>query len=91
MGRPIVAFAHGGAVESIEHEKTGWLATPGNADSLAENLRAALSLQPRARKAFARNARAHIEAHFSTNQMCQETLKIYRRILAKNQKTLAAR
>ncbi len=91
MGRPIVAFAHGGAAESIEHEKTGWLATPGDADSLAENLRAALALKPRARKAYAHNARAHIEAHFSTDQMCQETLKIYRRMLAKNQKNRLVR
>jgi len=91
MGRPIVAFAHGGAVESIEHEKTGWLATPGDANSLAENLRAALSLKPPARKAYAHNARAHIEAYFSTDRMCQETLKIYRRMLAKNQKNSAAR
>ena len=91
MGRPIVAFAHGGAVESIEHEKTGWLAIPGDADSLAENLRAALSLKPRARKIYAQNARANIEAHFSTDQMCQETLKIYRRMLAKNQKNRLAR
>ena len=90
MGRPIVAFAHGGAVESIEHEKTGWLATPGDADSLAECLRAALSLKPRARKAYARDARAHVEEHFSTFQMCQETLKIYRRMLAKNQKNRVA-
>ena len=66
MGRPIVAFAHGGAVESIEHGKTGWLATPGDVDSLAENLRAAVALEPRARKAYAQNARAHIDAHFST-------------------------
>ena len=86
MGRPIVAFAHGGAVESIEHEKTGWLATPGDADSLAKNLSAALSLKPTARKAYARIARSHIEEHFSTNQMCQKTLKIYRRMLAKNRK-----
>ncbi len=84
MGRPIVAFAHGGAVESIEHEKTGWLSKPGDADSLAENLRAALSLEPRAREVFAQNARAHIKAHFSTDLMCQETLKIYRLMLAKN-------
>ena len=90
MGRPIVAFAHGGAVESIEHEKTGWLATPGDADNLAENLRAALTLKPHARKAYARNAREHIEAYFSTDKMCQETLKIYRRMLAKNQKNRAA-
>ena len=50
MGRPIVAFAHGGAVESIEHGKTGWLAMPGDVDSLTENLRAAVELEPRARK-----------------------------------------
>ena len=90
MGRPIVAFAHGGAVESIEHGKTGWLATPGDVDSLAENMRAALTLKPRARNAFATHARAHINAHFSTDKMCQETLKIYRRMLAKNQKNRAA-
>ena len=90
MGRPIVAFAHGGAVESIEHGKTGWLATPGDVDSLAENMRAALTLKPRARNAYATHARAHINAHFSTDKMCQETLKIYRRMLAKNQKNRAA-
>ena len=86
MGRPIVAFAHGGAVESIEHGKTGWLATPGDVDSLAKNMRAALTLEPPVRKAFASHARAHVDAHFSTYKMCQETLKIYRRMLAKNQK-----
>jgi glycosyltransferase involved in cell wall biosynthesis len=91
MGRPVVAFAHGGAIESIEHEKTGWLATPGDVDSLAENMRAAVELEPRARKTLATLARAHVEAHFSTYKMCQETLKIYRRMLAKNQKSRASR
>ena len=84
MGRPVVAFAHGGAIESIVHEKTGWLATPGDVDSLAENMRAAV-VKPRARKA-SQHLRAHVDAHFSTNKMCQETLKIYRRMLAKNQR-----
>ena len=86
MGRPIVAFAHGGAVESIEHGKTGWLATPCDVDSLAENIHAAVALEPRDRKAFAKLARAHVDMHFSMDKMCQETLKIYRRMLAKNSK-----
>ena len=90
MGRPIVAFAHGGAVESIEHGKTGWLATPGDVHSLAENMRTALTLKPRARNTFAAHARAHINEHFSTDKMCQETLKVYRRMLAKNQKNRTA-
>ena len=91
MGRPIVAFAHGGAVESIEHGKTGWLATPGDVHSLAENMRTALTLKPRDRNTFAAHARAHINEHFSTNKMCQETLKIYRRMLAKNQRSRTSR
>jgi len=90
MGRPIVAFAHGGAVESIEHGKTGWLATPGDVHSLAENMRTALTLKPRDRNTFAAHARAHINEHFSTDKMCQETLKVYRRMLAKNQKNRTA-
>ena len=65
MGRPIVAFAHGGAVESIEHGKTGWLATPGDVHSLAENMRTALTLKPRARNAFATCTRAYQRAFFN--------------------------
>ena len=30
MGRPVIAFDHGGASESILHEKTGWLAKPND-------------------------------------------------------------
>ncbi len=81
MGRPIVAFDHGGAVESIIPGKTGWLARPKDVNSLAEALLAALSLSPRQRKTLAKAARRHIEQNFSTETMCYETMKIYRRVL----------
>ena len=81
MGRPIVAFDHGGAVESIIPGKTGWLAQPKDVNSLAEALVAALSLSPRQRKMLARAARRHIEENFSTEMMCLQTIKIYRRVL----------
>ncbi len=81
MGRPIVAFDHGGAVESIIPGKTGWLAQPKDVNSLAEALVAALSLSPRQRKMLARAARLHIEQNFSTETMCYKTMKIYRRVL----------
>ena len=81
MGRPIVAFDHGGAVESIIPGKTGWLARPKDVNSLAEALVAALSLSPRQRKMLAKVARRHIEQNFSTETMCYETMKIYRRVL----------
>jgi glycosyltransferase involved in cell wall biosynthesis len=91
MGRPIVAFAHGGAMESIQHGETGWLATPGDSDSLAEHIKTALSLTPAARKRYAKASRTHIEAHFSTAEMCYKTLKIYQKVLSKPQKRATAR
>ena len=81
MGRPVVAFDHGGATESIRHDETGWLAIPGDADSLAAALQAALDLKSRKRKTLAITARQHIEANFSTETMCRQTIKIYRRVL----------
>ena len=81
MGRPIVAFDHGGAVESIIPGKTGWLARPKDVNSLAEALVAALSLGLRQRKILAKAARSHIEKNFSTETMCSRTIKIYRRVL----------
>ena len=81
MGRPIVAFDHGGAVESIIPGKTGWLATPLDLDSLTDALASALSLGPRQRKKLAIAARHHIEENFSTEAMCAQTIKIYCRVL----------
>ena len=81
MGRPIVAFDHGGAVESIIPGKTGWLARPKDVNSLAEALAEALSLSPRQRNMLAKAARKHIEENFSTETMCAQTIKIYRRVL----------
>ncbi|ADE39479.1 glycosyltransferase family 4 protein [Candidatus Puniceispirillum marinum] len=85
MGRPVVAFDHGGAVESIKHGQTGWLATPGDAESLADCIRQALELQGSNRQVLADKSRTHIERNFSTTRMCNETVKIYRRILQKSQ------
>ena len=84
MGRPVVAFEHGGAIESIKHGETGWLAIPRDVNSLAAAVKAALDLSPRKRKSLANAARQHIETHFSTETMCRETMKIYRRVLDQN-------
>ena len=82
MGRPIVAFAHGGAVESIIDRKTGYLAEPHNLDSLVEALDEALSLGPRKRRKWAEAAREHVTTHFTTKNMCDETLRLYDSLLS---------
>ena len=81
MGRPVVAFAHGGAIESLLDQKTGWLATPGDVASLADALNSALSLIPSERAELAKIARQHMQKHFSKTQMCEKTLQIYQDLL----------
>ena len=83
MGRPVVAFRHGGAVESIDEGWTGWLADPLSVDSLAEALQTALSLTPRKRRALAKDARQQMTDQFSKDMMCERTLAVYKSLLKK--------
>ena len=53
MGRPVIAFDHGGASESIIHEKTGWLAKPNDVGDLGNCIKTALSLSASQRRALA--------------------------------------
>ena len=83
MGRPVVAFKHGGAIESIQEGETGWLAEPNNVEDLARCLQLALKLGPRQRNIWAKRARAHVESAFSRQQMSEKTLEIYADFLQK--------
>lgn len=81
MGRPVVAFNHGGAVESVLDGQTGWLAEPGDLSDLSRALVVALDLSQAKRAALAKKARAHIVKSFSKEKMCQKTLEIYDELL----------
>ena len=81
MGRPVVAFNHGGVVESVLDGQTGWLAEPGDLSDLSRALGAALDLSQAKRAALAKKARAHITKSFSKEKMCQKTLEIYDELL----------
>ncbi len=81
MGRPVIAFNHGGAVESVLDGQTGWLAQPGDLVDLSRALCAALDLSQAKRAALAKKARAHITKFFSKEKMCQKTLEIYDELL----------
>ena len=83
MGRPVVAFRHGGAVESIDEGRSGWLADPLSVDSLAEALQTALSLTPRKRRALSKDARQRMTDQFSKDMMCERTLAVYKSLLKK--------
>ena len=82
MGRPIVAFNHGGAKETILNKETGWLAEEINSISLSENIQKALSMNEKERKALAQRSRLHIKNNFSKEQMCNQTLEIYKNLIS---------
>ncbi|HUC67118.1 MAG TPA: glycosyltransferase family 4 protein [Stellaceae bacterium] len=81
MGRPVIATNHGGAREILRDGDTGWLVPPGDPDTLAEALAAALSLGPTERLALAQRAIGHMRAHFTTEAMTSRTLAVYEEIL----------
>ena len=81
MGRPIVAFNHGGAIEFILNGETGWLAQPGDMSDLCRALGTALDLSQAKRARLAKKARAHIMKSFSREKMCEKTLEIYDELL----------
>lgn len=81
MGRPVIAAAHGGALETVREGETGWLVPPGDAAALAVALRAALGASEPERKRMARAGRAHVQRSFSLEGMCSATLAVYRELV----------
>ncbi|MCG8624993.1 MAG: glycosyltransferase family 4 protein, partial [Proteobacteria bacterium] len=78
MARPVVAFAHGGAVESIKHGETGFLAPPIEASGLAAAVDKALAMTSNQRNTMGKKAQAHVRRHFTATQMVVATLEVYR-------------
>jgi len=90
MGRPVVATAHGGALETVIPGETGWLVPPGDADALAAALAEALDQNPETRLAMARRQIAHARAEFSSALMAARTLTVYEEVAALNAAATAA-
>ncbi len=82
MGRPVVAFDHGGAAETVQHRRTGLLVPPGDVAGLADAIGAALDLSPGEREALGGQARDAVLAGFTTAAMQAATLAVYAEVLA---------
>ena len=81
MGRPVIAFAHGGALETVLDGETGWLVPPGDTGALADALREALGAGAAERERMAAAGQAHVRCNFTLNGMCSATLDVYRELL----------
>ena len=88
MGTPVVVSDLGGLRETSlsppkvpAAQRTAWQVPPGNPAALADALAEALSLGAAGRDALGGRARAFVQANFSLNRMCAETLMVYERLL----------
>lgn len=81
MGKPVIASAHGGAMETVEHRRTGWLVPPNDALALKNAMEEVLSLSQYDKDAHSRYARQHVETHFSLSAMQNKTLDVYEEVM----------
>lgn len=82
LGRPVVASAHGGALEQVIEGVTGRLFKPGDHEDLAKGLRWALTLSAHQREQVAAAAITHIRRNFTKERMTDATLEVYAELLA---------
>jgi glycosyltransferase involved in cell wall biosynthesis len=80
MGRPVVAEEGGGAAEAVLPGVTGWLASQGDATSLAEAIGKALSLGAERRAELARAAQEHVRGRYALAQSNARLLQLYERL-----------
>lgn len=93
MGCPVVVSDHGATSETVlappeivGNRRTGWRTAVGDPEAMAEALIEALTLGASARDGLAARARAHVEAHFSLEVMCEATLDVYGELLVKSRR-----
>ena len=80
MGRAVIATAHGGSLETVLPEETGWLVTPDDPQSLAQAIQEALRDRDRLLR-FGAKGRSWVLDNFTTNSMCEKTVSVYRELL----------
>lgn len=84
MGKPVVASAHGGALETVRDGKTGWLFRNNDAADFAAKLRIALAPDTD-RADIGRTARRFVEEEYTVEKMCRAEWDAYRLILGETE------
>ena len=77
MGKPVIASAHGGPMETVIDGETGRLVPPSDPIALKDaviDIAGWTHFQPE-------KARAHVAANFSKKQLQEKTLAVYRELL----------
>ena len=82
LGCPVVATNVGGAAEQIDHGRTGFLVERFDRSSLADEIKSALLLSSEARESLLGHSITSVRARFDQRRMTDETLALYKDVLA---------
>lgn len=80
MGRPVIATAHGGSLETVLQQQSGWLVPPGDAEAFAAALREALTDADVLQKYGATGA-TWVRKNFTLALMCKRTVALYKSLI----------
>jgi len=80
MGKPVIASAHGGSLETVLDRRTGWLVPPNDELSLADALTEAI-LNRDKRKRYGSEGLKWVRENFTVQKMCLSTVEVYRELL----------
>lgn len=79
-GAPVVAFNIGGMPDLIDHQKTGYLATPFEVDDLANGIKWVLEDKDRHRR-LSQTARASVLEKYTLDKVANQYIDLYRDLL----------
>ena len=80
MGKPVIATGHGGSLETVRDQETGWLVKPADPHSLAEALGKAVDHSEQLPQ-IGEEGRKWVQQHFTARRMCEKTVSLYRELL----------
>jgi len=80
MGRPVIVTDIGAVMETVVPGETALVVPPANPEALAAALARALNMTAEERAAQAERAVAHVADRFTKDQMCRDTLAVYREL-----------
>ncbi len=81
MGKPVIAFGHGGALETVQDGRTGWLVQPGNVPKLSEAINESLTISDARYRQLSEAARLYAREQFALDKMRNQTLAVYQSLL----------
>ena len=81
MGKPVIAFNHGGSVELINENENGILCKVADVNDLTFNIEKVLQLSTYKRKVLSKKSISNVNKKYLTKFMCKKTLNLYIKLI----------